>query len=83
MPAVFEMVVLIVFIVFGAGVLNNYLKSRVGGKQLEAIEKELESRLATIDKLEKRIQVLEKIVTDRHYDAKRELDELDRESRRA
>ncbi len=77
MIQVFEMVVLIVAISCAAGVLNNYLKNRGGGRQAKELEGRLDDRMRQIDALEKRVQVLEKIVTDRNYDLKRELHDLE------
>ncbi len=77
MIQVFEMVVLIVAISCAAGVLNNYLKNRGGGRQAKELEGRLDERMRQIDSLEKRVQVLEKIVTDRNYDLKRELHDLE------
>ena len=74
---VFKMAALIVFIVFGAGVLNNYIKYSAGGARRRELEAELERRMKLIDALEERVQVLEKIVTDRNYDLKRELHGLE------
>ena len=72
---VFEMVFAIVAVSCIAGVLNNWLKTRNKVDRRE-LDQELESRTAELHKLEKRMQVLERIVTDRQYDLKKELDEL-------
>lgn len=74
---VFEMVVAIVAVSCCAGVINNWLKTRtkIGGDELE---RRLDERLSNVTRLEKRIQVLEKIVTDRNYDLKRELHNLEK-----
>ena len=74
---VFEMAALIVAIVFGAGVINNYIKHSAGGAKRRELEAELDRRMQRIDSLEERVQVLEKIVTDRNYDLKRELNDLE------
>ena len=82
----FKMVVFIVLIVSLAGVLKAYFDrsgkgsdfaSMLGlddsmGDDLSAVG----ARIRKIDELEKRIQVLERIVTSDKYDLKREIDEL-------
>ncbi len=64
----FEMVVLIVLISVVAGVVNNYIKTRIdaGG----AVRGELAERLAKLDLLEDRVKTLEKIVTNRDFELK-------------
>ncbi len=71
---VFEMVVAIVAISCAAGVLNNRakLKSKAALTELETVTRKLER----LEKLEHRIQVLEKIVTDRDYNLREQLEEL-------
>lgn len=73
---VFEMVVAIVAVSCGAGVLNNWLKTRnkVGRAELDQA---LDERLQQLDKLEQRMRVLERIVTDRKYNLKEELHDLE------
>ena len=73
----FEMVVAIVIIACGAGVLNNWINAKGKRKERKPDDVPAEVHQAELDRLEKRIQVLEKIVTDRHYDLKRELHELE------
>lgn len=80
-----ELLILIAVII----ILFTYLMSRQkGGLHLNQIKQrldDLESQVAgliaqqpaeKIDKLEKRIQILEAIVTDKNYDLKREIDSL-------
>ena len=67
------MVVMIVGIVMCSKVLQTWLKQR--DKKVEP-DQELEETLAKIDTLEERITVLERIVTERRYDLKREIDSL-------
>ena len=74
--SVFEMVFAIVLVSVVAGVVNNWLKSRNSVDRRE-LDGELATRLAQIEKLEKRMQVLERIVTDRQYDLKKELHDLE------
>ncbi|MDH3646966.1 MAG: hypothetical protein OER80_09350 [Gammaproteobacteria bacterium] len=74
----FEMVVAIVAISCFAGVVNNWLKTRKKVDRSE-LDRQMGTRLDELHKLEKRMQVLERIVTDRQYDLKRELHELESE----
>ena len=71
----FEMVVAIVIIGCIAGTINNWINARA--KRSEAARDVPAVRQDELDRLEKRIRVLEKIVTDRHYDVRRELHELE------
>jgi uncharacterized membrane protein len=71
----YEMVVLIVFIVMLAGVLNRRAhrrKTTPGQKN----EEDVKARLAQLDALEERVRVLEKIVTDRRFDLHQEFRDL-------
>lgn len=70
------MIVAIVAVSCGAGVISTWLKTRnkVGRAELD---RQLDTRLGQVERLEKRVQVLEKIITDRNYDLKKELHELD------
>jgi len=70
----FEMVVIIVLITVGAGVVNNYIKSRNSGARVS----EIDGRLAKLEDLEHRVQALEAIVTDEGFDLKQRLNRLDR-----
>lgn len=66
-------VVCIVAIVMCANIIQTYLKQR--NKRVE-VDTELEETLAKIDVLEERIQVLERIVTEKRFDLKKEIDQL-------
>lgn len=66
-------VVCIVAIVFTADTIQRYLK--VKGKQKEH-DPELEETLAHIERLEERIRVLERIVTENKFDLGQEIDNL-------
>ena len=66
-------VVCIVAIVFTADTIQKYLKMK--DKKKEA-DPELEETLAHIEKLEDRIRVLERNVTDNKCDLKDEIDRL-------
>jgi len=71
---VFTMVVLIVGFSVGAGVVNNYLKTK--RMQLQgAMSDEVQGEL---DALRERVRVLEEIVTDPSYHLNVELERLER-----
>ena len=70
---VFTMVVIIVAVSCGAGVLNNYIKS----KNEESSIEDQDHLLAELDELRQRVETLEKIVTDEKYQLRRELDNLE------
>ena len=66
-------VVCIVAIVFTADTIQKYLKMKNRDKTTDP---ELEETLAHIERLEERIRVLERIVTEHKVDLKREIDNL-------
>lgn len=66
-------VVCIVAIVFTADTIQRYLKVKEKKKEQDP---ELEETLAHIEKLEERIRVLERIVTENKFDLGREIDRL-------
>jgi len=68
-------VVCIVAIVFTADTLQRYLKLK-GNKKTTDPDPELEETLAHIERLEERIRVLERIVTENKFDLGREIDKL-------
>ena len=67
-------VVCIVAIVFTADTIQKYLKMKNKEKENDP---ELEEALANIDRLEERIRVLERIVTENKYDLGNEIDKLE------
>jgi hypothetical protein len=67
-------VVCIVAIVFTADTIQKYLK--VKNEKKEGQDPELEETLAQIERLEERIKVLERIVTENKYDLSREISNL-------
>ncbi|MDJ0793105.1 MAG: hypothetical protein QNI98_02590 [Woeseiaceae bacterium] len=67
-------VVCIVAIVFTADTIQKYLKMK---NQEKENDPELEETLAHIERLEERIRVLERIVTENKYDLGREIDKLE------
>jgi len=66
-------VVCIVAIVFTADTIKRYLKVQ---DQKKEHDPELEETLAHIERLEERIRVLERIVTENKFDLGREIDNL-------
>ena len=66
-------VVCIVAIVFAAQTIQKYLKMRHEKQQNDP---ELEETLVHIERLEERIKVLERIVTENKFDLGREIDRL-------
>lgn len=67
-------VVCIVAIVFTADTIQKYLKIKNAEKKEQ--DPELEETLAQIERLEERIKVLERIVTENKYDLSREISDL-------
>ena len=71
-------IVLVIGIVGGI-TANNYLKlMRENRGHLGSLERELGARLEKLEKLEKRIAVLEQIVTDKHYDLNKQFQDLEK-----
>ena len=66
-------IVCIVAIVFTADTIQRYLKVKEKKKEQDP---ELEETLAHIERLEDRIRVLERIVTENKFDLGREIDKL-------
>lgn len=66
-------VVCIVAIVFTADTIQKYLKVKDQKKEQDP---ELEETLANMEKLEERIRVLERIVTENKFDLGSEIDKL-------
>ncbi len=66
-------VLCIVGIVFTASTVQQYLKLRAGKQDSSS---DLQETLSKLDQIEKRMQVLERIVTERKIDLKQEIDKL-------
>ncbi len=66
-------VVCIVAIVFTADTIQKYLKMKNSEKSTDS---DLQETLEHIEKLEERIRVLERIVTEDKVDLRKEIDEL-------
>ncbi len=73
MNGTFVFIITIVAIVMGAQTLQKIIAARTAKKDDSP---ELEEALAQIDKLEERIQVLERIVTENKYDLRHEINKL-------
>ena len=68
-------VVCIVAIVFSADTIQKYLKMK--NEEKKSQDPELAETLQQIDRLEERIKVLERIITENKYDLGREIDNLE------
>jgi hypothetical protein len=68
-------VVCIVAIVFTAQTIQKYMK--IKNEERASQDPELEETLAQIERLEERIRVLERIVTENKYDLSREISKLE------
>ncbi len=68
-------VVCIVAIVFTADTIQKYMKMK--NEENKQQDPELEETLAQIERLEERIKVLERIVTENKYDLGKEIDNLE------
>lgn len=71
---VFTMVVIIVAVSCGAWVANEYLKNQRHRDRTASDD----GHVAELDELRKRIEVLEKIVTDEKYTLNKEINDLER-----
>lgn len=67
-------IVSIVAIVFCADTIAKLSKNRAGRKK--TVDSELEEALVQVQKLEERIQVLERIVTENKFDLRSEINKL-------
>ncbi len=67
-------VVCIVAVVFTAQTIQKYMKMK--SEEKRAHDPELEETLAQIERLEERIKVLERIVTENKYDLSKEIRNL-------
>ncbi len=80
---VFEMVAIIVIFGVIGEMFRNYLKYKQGrsdfdGDKLTGLVRDSDSRhKQKTAQLEERIKVLERIVTDKNYDLKKQFDDLD------
>jgi hypothetical protein len=75
MNSTFVFVLSIIAIVFTAQTIQKYMK--IKSEQRPAQDPELEETLAQIERLEERIRVLERIITENKYDLSREISELE------
>ena len=70
---ILEMIVIIVVVYYVYKLVTDLAKHK--STQSEAMS-QLDDRVSKIEELEQRIQVLEKIVTDKNYDLKDQIDRL-------
>lgn len=73
----FEMVVIIVFLAVIAGMYKSRLRHRSTQRDPDPAD------AARLARLEERIEVLERIVTDSGYDLRRQFRDLEREDRKS
>jgi len=73
MNNVFVFVLSIICIVTVGGVAQTYLKQ---GRKRPETDDDAAEMLATIERLEDRIQVLERIITEKHIDLRQEIENL-------
>ena len=73
MNNVFVFVLLIICIVMTAGVAQTYIKQ---AKRRPEPNDDADEMIAIIERLEERIQVLERIVTEKHVDLKQTIENL-------
>ena len=75
MNSTFIFVLSIIAIVFTAQTIQKYMKMK--SEEQATLDPELEESLAQIERLEERIRVLERIVTEHKYDLKQEISKLE------
>lgn len=75
MNSTFVFVLCIIAIVFTAQTIQKYMKMKSAERETQ--DPELEETLAQIERLEERIRVLERIVTENKYDLSREISKLE------
>lgn len=73
MNSTFVFVIIIVAMAMCANVIQTWLKQK---KRTPENNQELEDTLGKIDRLEERIQVLERIITENRFDLSKEIDSL-------
>ena len=73
---VFEAAAIIVAFFCIASIFDSFFKNR-NKKPDQVLEKRLDKKLLEIEALQNRVEVLERIVTDRRFNLKREIDSLD------
>ncbi len=76
MMYVFEMVAIIAVVAIIASTISKYFENRNKGPGSEELER-LKEQLGRLDNLERRVQTLEKIITDNKYDLHQKFKELE------
>lgn len=74
MNSPFTMVFLIVVVIIVSDIIKTYVKR--GGDKKDGLNDEIQETLSRMNLLEERIQVLERIVTEKRYDLKSQIDGL-------
>ena len=72
----FTMVVLIVLIAVGAGVINNYIKTKASREEGNADQEELARLRRDVERLTERVRVLETLATDKDERLREEIGRL-------
>ncbi len=72
----FDFVIPILLIVFGYKFLSDRMKYKHMEKHRIRTDENVEAEKNRLDVLEERIKVLERIVTDKNYDLKSQIDDL-------
>ena len=73
MKMIFEMVTIIAVVAIIAGLIKEWINK----KSTPPVDvSPLEDRLTKLEALEERVEILEKIVTDKNYDLKSQIDNL-------
>lgn len=75
----YEMVVLIVFLVVMAGVIKHYFDSKMNQDD-ERTRKDIDKQDQKLDEIDKRLKVIESIITSDGYDLKQRFKDLDQDS---
>ena len=73
MNGTFIFVLLIIAMVMASGLIKTWIEQR---NKVPEMDEDVESMLAKIDRLEERIQVLERIVTEHNIDLRQQIDSL-------
>ncbi|MEO0974406.1 MAG: hypothetical protein AAFX85_15050, partial [Pseudomonadota bacterium] len=60
------------------GMVNQYYQYKGEQAKRRTEDGDLDEKLARLERLERRVEVLEAIVTDKQYDLRRQLDDLER-----
>ena len=73
----FEMIVVIVVVSCATGIINNFIKHKSKGHSEDLDD--LLDRVDALDDLEKRVRVLETVITDQNYELRKQFQDLEKE----